>query len=381
MICEKIVRIAHVVSVETSNYFLNNLFDFSDHRKVQYFIITLGKEGAFTQEMRERGVEVIQIPAGNVKEKIRAVWKIKQVIHAKEIDLVHTHLFIPSLIGVRAAVMAGVKALTTRHHSDALYQIGSRVKRFIWLRLESYVNRKVNHLIAPSQMVYDILVKKEKVPATKVSLIPYGQTTARFDAITSERVAASRKEHLMEGKLSMVFVARLFSRKGHTYLFRALTRLQNDFPDLMLYLVGTGPQQQELEEMAVKEGVDHRVRFLGWRNDALCIMAAADMIVHPSLEDALSSAVIEAVMLQKPVVASDISGVRDTLGNGQYGIIVPPADDEALEKGIRQLIANMVMAKRNAADGKRYLLEYMGAKRVADSYTELYIKLLTQSYA
>jgi glycosyltransferase involved in cell wall biosynthesis len=149
----------------------------------------------------------------------------------------------------------------------------------------------------------------------------------------------------------------------------------------MLYLVGTGPQQQELEEMAVKEGVDHRVRFLGWRNDALCIMAAADMIVHPSLEDALSSAVIEAVMLQKPVVASDISGVRDTLGNGQYGIIVPPADDEALEKGIRQLIANMVMAKRNAADGKRYLLEYMGAKRVADSYTELYIKLLTQSYA
>ena len=369
---------AHVVSVESSNYYLNNLIDFSEQGKVKYIMITLGAESVFTEEMRARGVEVFLVPAISFTQKLKAVQQIRQILGQTRADIVHTHLFIPSLIGVRAGRKAGIKTMTTRHHSDALYNISSWLKRKVWLRLEQYVNRKAHHIIAPSQMVYDILVNKERVPASRVSLIPYGQTTERFDAITDEMIRTTRATLKMDGKLSLVCVARLFNRKGHIFLFRAMAALIKDYPQLELYLVGTGPHKEQLEQLAKEEGLADHVQFLGWRNDALAIMAAADLIVHPSLEDALSSAVIEAIMLEKPIVASDISGVRDTLGNGKYGEIVPPASAKDLEEGIRRILSDKTQSLQKAKAGKAFLLEYMAAARVSAAYVSEYEKLMTQ---
>ncbi len=374
----RLITVAHVVSVESSNYYLNNLIDFSEQGKVKYIMITLGAESVFTEEMRARGVEVFLVPAISFTQKLKAVQQIRQILGQTRADIVHTHLFIPSLIGVRAGRKAGIKTMTTRHHSDALYNISSWLKRKVWLRLEQYVNRKAHHIIAPSQMVYDILVNKERVPASRVSLIPYGQTTERFDAITDEMIRTTRATLKMDGKLSLVCVARLFNRKGHIFLFRAMAALIKDYPQLELYLVGTGPHKEQLEQMAKEEGVADHVQFLGWRNDALAIMAAADLIVHPSLEDALSSAVIEAIMLEKPIVASDISGVRDTLGNGKYGEIVPPASAKDLEEGIRRILSDKTQSLQKAKAGKAFLLEYMAAARVSAAYVSEYEKLMTQ---
>src|SRR6185503_4418920 len=111
---------------------------------------------------------------------------------------------------------------------------------------------------------------------------------------------------------------------------------------------------------------------LGWRDDALAIMAAADIIVHPSREDALSSAVIESLMLARPIVATDISGVRDILDDGKYGVIVPPADSEAFRSALQQVIDNLDGARERARLGRRYILEYMDSGRVARAYTECY---------
>ncbi|MBL0337297.1 MAG: glycosyltransferase [Chitinophagaceae bacterium] len=113
----------------------------------------------------------------------------------------------------------------------------------------------------------------------------------------------------------------------------------------ILYLVGTGPYKEVLENIGKKLENSDKIRFLGWRTDALAIMAAADIIVHPSLEDALSSAVIEAIILEKPVIATDISGVRDTLNDGKYGSIVPPADAAAFGKALQETIAELPAAK------------------------------------
>ena len=69
----EMIRVAHVVSVESSNYYLNNLIDFSDSEKVKYVMITLGAESVFTQEMRARGIEVFAVPAISLKQKFKAV--------------------------------------------------------------------------------------------------------------------------------------------------------------------------------------------------------------------------------------------------------------------------------------------------------------------
>lgn len=375
----KPVKVIHIVSVDKDNYYLNNLINHTDPDEIEFSFLTFAPENCqFVDKIKKYGKKIYSLDALSRKKYPQAFREIGNILKAEDSDIVHTHLFDPTVIGLTIAKRQKRKALFTRHHSDALYVIDSAVKRAFYLKLENYVNKKADHIIAPSQMVRDILIEKENVPASKVSLIPYGQTTERFDSVTKEKIDAVRSELNMDRNLALTFVSRLFHRKGHEYLFKAFSDLVKNGLDATLYLVGDGDYQAVLEKIAVDLEIADRVKFLDWRNDALAIIAASDIIVHPSLEDALSSAVIESLMLGKPIVATDISGVRDSLDNGKYGKIVPPADAESFREALRETIENLGQATQKAREGRKYLLEYMDAKRVALEHISLYKKILSE---
>ncbi len=373
----KLIRVLHAVSVDKENYYLRNLAKFSDPERVKYSFLTLADDGCdFVKDMRSSGMTANGLGLIGKMNLPRAYREIKRILAADQPDVVHVHLFEPSLVALRAAKTLGIATVLTRHHSDALHNIGSPMKRRFYLSLENYISRNSGHIIAPSKTVREFLLK-EGVPAEKISVVPYGQTTERFDAVTPEQIEQVRQELNMGPGPNLVNVSRLFHRKGHSDLFEAFARLDSERGDsLTLYLVGDGDYRGELEARCHQLGIQDKVRFLGWRNDALTIMAAADLIVHPSLEDALSSAVIEALMLEKPIVATDISGVRDTLGDGKYGHIVPPADADSLRKAVEETIKNMSKAQESAVAGRKYLLDYMDAARVSRAYEEIYSRLI-----
>lgn len=370
------LRVFHVVSVDKENYYLNNLTDYSDPESVEYSFVTLAPYCDFAKSLEERGKKVYCLDALDRKNYPRAILQLWKILKNENPDIVHTHLFDSSLIGLTVAKWQKHKTVLTRHHSDAIHEIASPVKRRIYLSLENYTSRKSDHIIAPSQMVRDFLVEKEGVRDEKVTIIPYGQTAERFDAVTADDIDTVRATLGMKKNLALVCVSRLFHRKGHQYLFQALAALTKNGLDATIYLVGDGDYKNTLKSLAQRLGIADRVKFLGWRNDALAIMAAADIIVHPSLEDALSSAVIEAIMLERPIVATDISGVRDSLDDGKYGEIVAPADSEAFRKGLEKTITNLDEAHQRAQRGRAYLLQYMDAKRVAGAYTKIYQDLV-----
>ena len=362
----------HVIDVETSNYYLNNLVDYTAKKDVEFFFVTFGLAGSFVDDLRRRGVSADALNITRRSSYFRAARQLAKIIRRHNIDIVHTHLFDPTFIGMVIARLCGRKVIVTRHHSDALYQLQPTLKRKFYLSLENYVNRHAAHIVAPSRMVRDILIEKEGVSPKRVSLIPYGQTAERFDSVTPEAVARVQRELDMSDRLALVCNSRLYERKGHVYLFEALAPMVRDGLKTTLYLVGTGGYRDTLEKLTHEFGLQDHVRFLGWRDDALAIMAAADIIVHPSCEDALSSAVIESLMLARPIIATDISGVRDILDDGKYGVIVPPADSEAFRAALQQVVANLDEARERARLGRSYILEYMDSGRVARAYTECY---------
>jgi glycosyltransferase involved in cell wall biosynthesis len=367
-----VLRVLHVINVEASNYFLNNLLDDTAREDVQFFFVTFGSGGPFVAELQRRSATAYALNTQSRSGYVSAMRELSKIIRENKIDIVHTHLFEPTLVSLLVAKRLGRKVIVTRHHSDAVYQLKSRVKQRIYLSLEGYINRHAHHIIAPSRMVRDILVEKEGVPPEKISLIPYGQTPERFDSITPEAVARVNAELGMSNGLALVCTSRLYDRKGHVYLFEALAPLIREGLATTLYLVGTGDYRAHLEQLTHRLGIQNHVRFLGWRDDALAIMAAADIIVHPSLEDALSSAVIESLMLARPIIATDISGVRDSLDDGKYGMIVPPADSAAFGSALSHVIANLDEARDRARRGREHILDYMDSKRVARAYTECY---------
>ncbi len=369
------IKVLHVVSVDKENYYLNNLVDFSSPDEVEFSFVTFAGECDFGRSLEKRGNRVYYLNALRRSEYPRGFKQLWSILKSEDPDIVHTHLFDASVLGLTAAKLQKRKTVLTRHHSDAVHEIQSPLKRRFYLGLENYISRNSDHIIAPSRMVREYLVDKEGVADEKVTVIPYGQTIERFESITSEQVEDIRIELGMAESLALVCVSRLYDRKGHIYLFQALSDLFKSGLSAKLYLVGAGDHQPVLEKQASELGIAERVKFLGWRNDALAIMKAADMIVHPSLEDALSSAVIESVMLEKPIIATDISGVRDSLGDGRYGKIVPPADAASFRDALQEVLGDMETAKERASKGREYLLEYMDAGRVAREYTSIYQKV------
>lgn len=369
------IKVLHIVSVDKENYYLNNLVDHSPPDNIEFSFVTFAGECEFGRSMEKSGQRVYYLNSPKRNQYPGTIKKLWSILNKENPDIVHTHLFDASLIGLTITKLQRRKTVLTRHHSDAIHEIESPLKRRFYLGLEKYISRISDHIIAPSQMVRDYLVEREGVPDKKVTIIPYGQTTERFDTVTPEAVDAVRSELGMGGSIAMVNVSRLFHRKGHKYLFEAFAGLLNDGMNATLYLVGDGDYREALEQMCSKLGIAERVKFLGWRNDALTVVAASDIVVHPSLEDALSSAVIEAVILEKPIVATDISGVRDSLGNGEYGRIVPPEDAISIRNAIEEVFADIDAATKKASRGRQYLLEYMDAGRVAEEHSSLYQSL------
>ena len=364
------LRVLHLTSLEKKNYFLNNLVDYCDRRAVEFSVVTLTGEGEFAVELRRRGICVYCLECVKRRRAVSACLQLWQIIRNHDVDIVHTHLFDPTLMGVTVAKLLGRATIMTRHHSDALYRIQNSIKRWAYLRLEQYSSSMADHIIAPSAEVQRILLLREKVRESKVSLIPYPQDFRRFQSVSEQDIARAKLELGMRQPLNLVCISRLHPEKGHIYLFEALAELRKESLNFTCYLVGEGPELKSLEQKAAKLGIGQSIRFLGWRDDALAILAAADCVVHPSLTEALPSALIEALAFSKPIVASDVSGVRDIVDD--YGEIVPPANSRAFANAVRSVLADIESAKRRAAQGSSRIFEYMSAGRVAEAHVRCY---------
>jgi glycosyltransferase involved in cell wall biosynthesis len=376
------IKVLHFTSLLANASFFNNLWDFTDREEVNHIFATFTGEGEFSRQLEKRGAAVHKLAVTktetvNWSDLPKAYKPLVKLIEDENIDIVHPHLLFPGLLGIRAARRRQKKSVLTRHHSDALHVLDGKLKRKLYSSVENYINSRAGHIIAPSRMVRDILIDRENVPPEKVSLIPYGQSFERFAEITPEVIAKKRAELGMEGKLALVCVSRLFERKGQIYLLEALAPLLRDGLQAKLYLLGAGDYRPVLEAKAKELGIEDSVEFLGFREDILSIIGAADIIAHPSLEDALSQALIESLMLGKPIVATDIAGAADTLDGGKYGKLVKPADAAKFRDALRDTIENLDAAREKAAGGRKYLLEYMDGRRVAEQYAGIYRKLLT----
>jgi glycosyltransferase involved in cell wall biosynthesis len=372
----KPIKVLHIHEVEKEAFYFSNLADFVNPNEVEFSFVTFAPEGDFTESMKRRNIKVYSLDALSKKKLPQATREIWRILKIENPDIVHTHLFNATVIGLNLAGIQKRKSVLTRHHSDALHNLPNKAKRSFYLTLEQRNNRLANHIIAPSRMVRECIVDWEGTPSDKVSIIPYGQTVERFESITTEVIKEKRAELGFENQLSLVCVSRLFNRKGHQYLFEAFAPLIKNGLKAKLFLVGTGDYKEKLEEIAKDLGILQNIEFLGWRDDGLQIISAADIIVHPSLEDALSQSLIESLMMQRPIIATDISGAADTLDGGKYGKLVPPADSASFRIALQETIENLDLANENAKLGRKYLLEYMNAERTANEYTKIYKKVL-----
>ena len=135
-------------------------------------------------------------------------------------------------------------------------------------------------------------------------------------------------------------VANLFARKGYEVMLQAMPTLLTAFPQVHYVIVGTGDTEYEsrLRALTQKLGLGGHVHFAGFHDSVYPFLAAMDVYVHPALMEGFGIAVLEAMAMRKPVVATTTGGLPEIVQDGQTGLLVPPGEPNALAQAIVNLL-------------------------------------------
>jgi glycosyltransferase involved in cell wall biosynthesis len=237
--------------------------------------------------------------------------------------------------------------------------------------LDRLGRRDVWRFVAVSQAVRAGLIANG-VRSDQISVIPNGVDPARL----REAASAEPPPTLRPAAARVGSVGRLERVKGTEYFLRAAARLAADHPDVRYVVAGTGSCERELRELAVDLGIAHLVEFLGYVGAAPPLIASLDIVIVPSLSEASGLTAMEAMALGVPVVASFAGGLSEVVENGRTGLLVPPADAEAIARAVARLLDNPELGRRLAAEGERHVAKRFTVGRMVDAYLALYEEIL-----
>jgi glycosyltransferase involved in cell wall biosynthesis len=167
-------------------------------------------------------------------------------------------------------------------------------------------------------------------------------------------------------------VGRLEEQKGFDVLLRSLL----DVPESTLVVVGDGGERQALQTLARDLGVNRRVVWAGWEGDPRAWLPAFDVWVLSSRFEGFPLALLEALLAESAVAATDVGSVAEVVRNGETGLLVPPEDPASLAAALRRLLGDEALRRRLGADGRRLVLERFTADHMARSFRALYDELL-----
>jgi glycosyltransferase involved in cell wall biosynthesis len=167
-------------------------------------------------------------------------------------------------------------------------------------------------------------------------------------------------------------VGRLAFQKGFDLLLRAMCEVEN----ATLVLIGDGEDRLELQALARRLGVADRTIWAGWSDDVRSHVRSFDVFVLPSRFEGFPLAVLEALLAEKPVVATDVGSVGEAVIAGETGFLVPSDDVGALAVAIRQLLDDDELQRRMGACGRQLVLSRFTAAHMARSFSEVYGELL-----
>lgn len=301
---------------------------------------------------RREGVESEVIAQGfdvrflKGKEFMAWIRQLRHIIKVENPDIIHTMLFNADLAGRIAAI--GSPAVVISSLVNTPYES----VRFRDPRIKAYKLRAVQmidwltsrclttHFHAVSQAAKDSATASLRIPAERITVVERGRNPDRLGQSGLERRCKARQQlGLAVEDEVIVNLGRHEYQKGQKYLLEAVATLSFAHPRLVLLMAGRqGNLTNELEMFKAHLGLNGQVRFLGHRQDVAEILAAADLFVFPSLYEGLPGAVLEAMALGLPIIASDIAPVREVVEENRNALLVAPASSAELARAIATLL-------------------------------------------
>jgi glycosyltransferase involved in cell wall biosynthesis len=367
----RILRVMFVITsleIGGAETLLVNLLRRIDRRRFAPELCCLKTLGTLGEQM------ALEIPVhhGLLAQKfdLRVYGRLTSLLRERQIDAVVTvgagdKMFWGRLAAARAGVPVTISALHSTGWPDEITFLNRRL------------TPQTDAFVAVADRHARYLIEQEKLPGRRVVVIPNGVDTEAFRP-RPKNAAILRELGIPAASPVVGIVAVLRPEKNHELFLQMAARVVQEAPDSHFLIIGDGPRREELQALAAELKLSEQVHFLGRRADVPELLGLIDVFVLTSQMEANPVSILEAGATGKPVVATAVGSIPETVLEGQTGFLVEPGDERTLAKRVLEVITNPGVAQRLGAAARQHIVQNWSIERMVTGYEEL-IERLYQS--
>ena len=339
------------------------------------------KEGDMNYLASENGIEPLSVPELrrelNLLNDIISFYKIYKFIKREKPNIVHTHTAKAGTIGRLAAKLAGTSLIVHTFHGHIFHGYFSPLKTKFFLLIERMLANITDKIIVISEKQKSEIKRYLHLDSeNKLALIPLGFNLVEF--LEDDKADTVRTElNIPREALVIGIVGRLTAVKNHK-MFLAVAKEIKKIPEKIVkfVIVGDGELKDELVLLSKELGIQRDVIFTGWKKELASLYRAIDIIGLTSLNEGTPVSLIEALASARPVVATDVGGVRDVVEDGKSGFIVPANDIGAFSEAVISLLNDKDKRERFGLYGRGAVKDKHSRNKLIKAIENLYDKEL-----
>lgn len=335
-------------------------------------------EGSFEWLAAEQEVALTRMPSLGREisplKDTRTLVELVRLLRRLRPVIVHTHTAKAGFVGRMAAWLARVPVTVHTFHGHVFHSYFGSSKSRLFVAIERFLARRTTRIIAISERQKDELLQYGVGKPDQVDIVPLGFDLEPFSRSTG-REAVRAQLGLPEDCPVVGIVARLTAVKNIRFFLEVASAIRAGHPSVRFLVVGDGELREELNEEARGLGLAQVVHFTGWKKDVAPIYQAMDVVVLTSDNEGTPVSLIEAMASARPVVATDVGGVRDVVQSEATGFVVPKGDLSGFAGAVSFLLEDDELRTRLGARGREEALSRFGLDRLVSDIEALYGQL------
>jgi len=312
--------------------------------KITVCYIRDARDGSFAMDVRaaQIGIDYVEISERHSFDPSMFP-KLRALVRQRRFHIVHAHEYKTDLLTLLLAKTEGIVPLATAHGWTGRLTRRERV----YYAADKRLLARYPRVIAVSSAIREELVRCG-CPPERISVVLNGIDHTVFMRDAAKRDAIRRELGLTPDDFVIGSVGRLETVKRYDLLMEAFGLLVQRHPRLHLLIAGEGGRLDELMALHERLRLGHACRFLGQRSDIMLVHQAFDMFVQSSADEGTANALLEAMALETPIVATDVGGTAELVADDVHGLLVPPVDLAALTAAIERVLQDPAAAAARA---------------------------------
>lgn len=368
------MRVCHICDGSVAGDYFRNITAGLTAKGVELLLVELGSGTAPPWLASYPNVKYLSLNAAGSRNILAARKKVAELVSNEKIDILHTHLFYSGLAAAAAKKRLGNTVFSLmRHHTGVVRMLGTRFH--VWA--DKWMAEKADHIVTVSEAARKYMLEVDGIRRDDIEVAYLGFDFEQKSPNSEKRAAARAEFGFSDEDVVVGYVANFTAGKGHVQLINAFDAVKRQVPNAKLVLAGRG-KLKEVEDTVGRLGLGRRIVFAGWREDVVTVYNAMDIFVQPSLSEAFSQVLIEAMGCGLPAIATNVGGASEVIENGVNGILIEPDDQEALASEIIKLADNEKLRREIADRGMRSVRERFSAATMVERHFELYEKWLSE---